>query len=259
MPRTVAQEVSLASLRIDRAQARDFVTSVVGPSYFFPIWATFWALFHFINFFQIHLNDNGTSSRGSVTWYVDLTSWTYISIVLSSTVDCVISVFVHTLRRYLLEISAESPEVIPWYLRMVWVLYNTSNCSVLTATLLIGSLYPLRSDTIGLLVQTISPLYVIANIAISARETRILHFYQPVIFLFIYILANLIYCATTESRVYTAMHWTGSPIITIAISLGILLVFTPLVHLFVYGIFKLRTYLTNKKVRMDAVVLDGTS
>ena len=29
MPRTVAQEVSLASLRIDRAQARDFVTSVV--------------------------------------------------------------------------------------------------------------------------------------------------------------------------------------------------------------------------------------
>lgn len=114
------------------------------------------------------------------------------------------------------------------------------------------------SDTVGLLVQTISPLYVIANIAISARETRILHFYQPVIFLFIYILVNLIYCATTGSRVYTAMHWTGSPIITIAISLGILLVFTSLVHLFVYGIFRLRTYLTNKKVRMDEIVLDGT-
>ena len=79
----------------------------VGPPYFYPIWMTFWALFHIIILIQIHfLSNNGTSSRGSVTWYVDLTSWTYISIVLSSTVDCVISVFVHTLRRYLLEISA---------------------------------------------------------------------------------------------------------------------------------------------------------
>lgn len=99
------------------------------------------------------------------------------------------------------------------------------------------------SDPVIFLIQIVSPVYVIANVIVSAKETRILHLYQPASFLLLYILTNMAHCLATGSRVYALLNWTGSPVITIAISLGILLVFTPLLHMFVYGLFRLRTYL----------------
>lgn len=123
------------------------------------------------------------------------------------------------------------------YIRSVYLILYYS----LKMTFFFG--FSTGSDPVIFLIQIVSPVYVIANVIVSAKETRILHLYQPASFLLLYILTNMAHCLATGSRVYALLNWTGSPVITIAISLGILLVFTPLLHMFVYGLFRLRTYL----------------
>lgn len=231
----------LPMMRIEGVDPKIFVTTSAGPSFLFPIWTTFWAVYHAVVLLLLNLEI--VYSSQAVTWYLDLTYWTNSLVVISSVCDCFATLFFHSCRRHLLEPTADTRTSVPWYMQMVWIFYNTSNTAVLTSTLLLGSLLPLRSDPVIFLIQIVSPVYVIANVIVSAKETRILHLYQPASFLLLYILTNMAHCLATGSRVYALLNWAGSPVITIAISLGILLVFTPLLHMFVYGLFRLRTYL----------------
>lgn len=75
-----------------------------GPSFLFPIWTTFWAVFHAV--ILLLLNLEIVYSSQAVTWYLDLTYWTNSLVVMSSVCDCFSTLFVHSCRRHLLESTA---------------------------------------------------------------------------------------------------------------------------------------------------------
>uniref|UniRef100_K1Q9M6 unspecific monooxygenase n=1 Tax=Magallana gigas TaxID=29159 RepID=K1Q9M6_MAGGI len=198
MTRSIGEEMRLTMLRTNGADPKSFVTTSAGPSFLFPIWTTFWAVFHAVVLLLLNLEI--VYSSQAVTWYLDLTYWTNSLVVMSSVCDCFSTLFVHSCRRHLLESTAERQYNVPWYMQMVWIFYNISNTAVLISTLLLGSLVPLRSDPVIFLIQIVSPVYVIANVIVSAKETRILHLYQPASFLVLYILTNMAHCLATGSR-----------------------------------------------------------
>ncbi|XP_056000986.1 uncharacterized protein LOC130048365 isoform X4 [Ostrea edulis] len=223
-----------------------FVTQcTIGPRYFYLVWTTIWAIFHFTSLLLVPYYRTVLTPYPE-PWTVHLPNWSYLVLVITSVSDCVATIIALTKRKGLLAPSADEVPAIPWFMQLVWLLYNTANVSVLTATLLLRVIIPFRTDLSSILVQVVSPVYVTMNIFVCGKETRLLHVYQPFCFIFLYMLTNAVYTLTSGSRIYPLLNWSGSPIITIAISMGILMTFVPLLHVFVYGVFRLRTYVIDR-------------
>lgn len=105
----------------------------------------------------------------------------------------------------------------------------------------------IETDAASILVQIFSAFYVIGNILVGSKETRLLHVYQPVAFLFVYtFFFNMIYSLANERAIYPNMDWFKAPGFGVLWLFGLIFVIVPLVHLLVFGLYWLREIIDEK-------------
>ncbi|XP_061187087.1 uncharacterized protein LOC133195246 [Saccostrea echinata] len=253
LSQTFKEEFQVEFFKLDNAEPRNFVISKLMHMLFYPIWTVIWAVFHLLNlllmpYYRIDL------APYPEPWPFYLSNWACLILAVHAVLDCVITFYIFLKKQPLLVPDPAGLMNTPWYEKLLWVTYNITNVTTLTMTLLLGSLVTYRADAPSILIQIFSSFYVIANIIIGGKETRILHAYQPMAYLFLYILFNLIYSAASGNAIYPTMDWAKTPGYGILWLLCILLLIAPLIHLLVYGIYRLREFIVEKCKKDDVPV-----
>eukprot|EP00105_Crassostrea_gigas_P022492 XP_011442033.1 PREDICTED: uncharacterized protein LOC105338552 [Crassostrea gigas] len=239
-------EFKLDKLKINNVEPRTFVLGKLVPTFFYPIWTLIWAIYHSLNlilmpYYRIDL------APYSEPWPFYLSNWVYTVLTVGAVSDCVATLYVFIKKQSLLVPVPGGLVSTPWYLQVVWVLYNITNTSTLTMLILLGSLVTVETDAASILVQIFSAFYVIGNILVGSKETRLLHVYQPVAFLFVYtFFFNMIYSLANERPVYPNMDWFKAPGFGVLWLFGLVFVIVPLVHLLVFGLYWLREIIDEK-------------
>ncbi|XP_056000934.1 uncharacterized protein LOC130048350 [Ostrea edulis] len=250
MVKAFKEEFELKNWKINDAEPRTFVIGQLVPMFFYPLWTLIWAIYHALNFILMPYYRTELAPYPE-PWPFYLSNWTYTVLTIGAVWDCVATIYVYLKKQSLLVPVPGALASTPWFQQVVWVTYNITNVTNLTMTILLGSLVTYRSDAASILIQIFSSIYVIANIFIGAKETRILHVYQPIAFMFVYIVFNMIYSMASGKAVYSTMNWRGQPGFSILWLFGLLLLIAPLVHLFVYGLYRLREFINDKCCKKD--------
>ncbi|XP_076057877.1 uncharacterized protein LOC143035142 isoform X2 [Oratosquilla oratoria] len=131
-----------------------------------------------------------------------------------------------------------------------WVLSNITGAIHIFITLAYWiTVYPNRSDEklneIGFNTHVMPALYILLDVAVSATPRRLLHAYQPSLFLTVYTIFNLIYylCGGVDylgrSALYPVLDWTR-PGMTIGIMGTVILVLIPILHSILCGLYAAR-------------------
>nr|XP_022298838.1 uncharacterized protein LOC111107782 [Crassostrea virginica] len=260
MGKDIKDQFKLDQLKISNAEPRTFVLGKLVPTFFYPIWSAIWAVFHLLNFilmpyYRIDL------APYKEAWPFYLSNWTYTVLTVGAVSDCIATFYVFCKKQSLLVPIPGGLVQTPWYLQVVWVTYNITNVSALMMLFLLGSLVTddkgdVHTDSASILVQIFSGIYVIGNIFVGSKETRILHVYQPLIFLFVYTLFfNMIPSLAIGRAIYPNMDWNNEPGFGVLWLFGIMLLIAPLVHLLVYGLYLLREFIEDKCCKKGATDL----
>ncbi|XP_062589391.1 uncharacterized protein LOC134251042 [Saccostrea cucullata] len=250
MVKTVKEEFQVKCLKLDHAEPRNFVISRLMHMFFYPIWAGIWAVFHLVNlilmpYYRIDL------APYPQPWPFYLSNWVCLILAVHAVLDFIVTLYVFLKKQPLLVPDPAGLMDTPWYQQLLWVTYNITNVTTLTMTILLGSLVTFRDDAPSIIIQIFSSFYIIFNILMGGKETRILHVYQPMIYMFLYLLFNSIYSVASGKAIYPYMDWVKTPAHGLLWIFGIILLIVPLVHLFVYGLYRLRECIADKCKKSD--------
>lgn len=180
-------------------------------------------------------------------WVIYFTYWAYTTLTLN-----VILLSVTSVIGYL-----RPPKEMTWYLKMSWCLYYLSSVSSIFVAILFWSVvytgWALNIDNFT--THAISTAYVILDAFIIGIPVRILHVYQAAIFGALYIAFSAIYWAAGGTNrsggpyIYSLLDYGKTPALSAGIGVGTILIVVPLLHLIVFGIYKLRVFLYGKCAR----------
>ncbi|XP_061187093.1 uncharacterized protein LOC133195254 [Saccostrea echinata] len=228
------EEFRLRNLSLKHNKAKSFVTSQCGPRYFYPVWTTFWALYHLLNLLLMPYYS--TEWPNTLAWPLYLTNLGYAVLGIFSISDCIFTIYVHIKRPDILSGSASES---PWYLQFVWCLYNINNVVALTISVSYYGLLTVSFDPPSIITHMINAFFTFANILVCAKPTKLLHAYQPLLFSAAYLILSLIYYAAGGSAIYSVLDWNN---LSVALPTGLIVAFVLglLVHLFVFVLFKIR-------------------
>lgn len=88
----------------------------------------------------------------------------------------------------------------------------------------------------------------LSDIFVATRPCRLLHFYQPVLVVGLYVVFSVIYWAAGGRNsngspyIYPVTNW-ANPGLTVPLVMGTVLVFIPLIHAFLWVLHQLRDWL----------------
>ena len=154
--------------------------------------------------------------------------------------------------------SSDSDTSLLWYELVTWILLNiyVTVAFIITISYWIGVgfdlLAPAKSAaSVNTHVHIINSVLAVIELSVGNLPIRILHFYQPVIFGFIYLVFTLIlHWAGDRSAIYAVLDWMGGPAMAAGYALGILFIAVPFFHIFFsWGFFVLRIYCCEKYKR----------
>ncbi|XP_041349769.1 protein rolling stone-like isoform X1 [Gigantopelta aegis] len=179
-------------------------------------------------------------------WFIYLTNWSYFCLTLDALLEFIAVVFV---RRTRPDILSGDCTVTPWYLKVVWFVYNLSSCSAVLVTSLYWSLLhkPGEHITITTLIEhALNGVYVILNLPVTAVPFKIYHMYQTMIFGVVYITFTIVYQALGGTNrhdkpyIYPQIDW-NHPGTAAMFSAGSTFVAIPLIHSLLYLLCLART------------------
>ncbi|XP_061186255.1 uncharacterized protein LOC133194283 [Saccostrea echinata] len=230
----------LTSLGFDHDQPRDFVTFQWGSPKLFIAWTVLWGLLHITTLaLQPYFNQEDLPYW---KWFTKLTNWSYSILAIYSIVESVSAIYVFVYRKDIIKGEAEST---PWYLQLVWVLYCLATTSAITVGLLFYLLLNDGNDASSILKHFINVVFVILNLVLTRKPFRILHFYIPIAYSFIYILFTCIYQkGFNQEEVYPVLDWNDIPNVFLY-ALGIPLLFIPLLVLVLFMLTFVRDTIGN--------------
>ena len=137
-----------------------------------------------------------------------------------------------------------------WYQKVQWLLFTIGNGSAIAVTILYWSLIYRPRDGgpnhINLVIHAINGIVGLLDIWVSGIPVRILHFIYLFIFCCTYGVFTGIYFAAGGINhlgmnfIYPVLNYEDAPGTAAAYLLGTALVFIPLLHLFIWGVYLLR-------------------
>ncbi|KAK6192685.1 hypothetical protein SNE40_004115 [Patella caerulea] len=143
---------------------------------------------------------------------------------------------------------------LPWYLVMVWTLFEIMSPMAITVTLFYWiTVFPSNNDPVGnsdILLHIMNTVVVLFEHSVTALPIRLLHVVYPLIFALVYIIFTVIYWTGDNTRVlYPALDW-NEPTIAIAYVFAAAAVVVAS-HLMLFAIYKLRQSCCNGKNKVQ--------
>ncbi|XP_050413775.1 protein rolling stone [Patella vulgata] len=243
----IKEEFQLKNFGLGHNKPKEFVSSQWGCPTLYILWRVCWPLYHFgwiiasgvLNF------QWASSEENRVKWFIYLTNWTYFMLTVETIVEAIILIYVRIWRK---DIVQGLNKDMPWFLKLLWILYNIATTASFIVTALYWSMIFKASkgvNPVSLAVHGINSVYVFLNLFITAVPNRILHFYQPVIYGIIYTVFTAVYHAANGTNmrdqpyVYSVLNW-DKPTKTIIMAIISTFIAIPIMHLFVYLLYFIR-------------------
>ncbi|XP_061179102.1 protein rolling stone-like [Saccostrea echinata] len=238
----VKEEFRLQNFGFGGSHTKYFVTSqCFHQKLFFPVWTTLWAVFHLVVIcLQFYFEDDHPNPK----WLAYLTNWGYTTLAMFSILDCVVTLYASISNEELLESDME----IPWYVKIQWILFNVSTVTAFVITVLFYTLLTPTLTANSILTHAVNSLYALSNLAICAKPVRILHVYQPVILALLYSVFSVIFHEAGGGTIYSILDWDKVQN-TVLLSLGVIFIVVPLIHLVCFTIYKIRVFVSTSCCR----------
>ncbi|XP_033746398.1 uncharacterized protein LOC117331675 [Pecten maximus] len=228
---------------LEHQQPKDFVTLQAGSRVHYLIWSSFWTMFHLIWCAYDAYFFNATWDVHPASWLVYLTNWSYTLITVHSFIDFIIASYTHFYK------YDKTEKEMPWYMKVNWVIFNTMNTSAILLTLTYWVLLAKSFAATSINKHGINALYVILCVSFTAKPIKFQHFYIPVIYNLIYIIFCTIYQIISGHVVYSFLNWGEKPVSSLVLSLGYVFVCCPIMHMLIYGLYRLRLRIARRCAR----------
>lgn len=101
-------------------------------------------------------------------------------------------------------------------------------------------------------VHAINSVIVFLDLAITAQPVRFYHVYQPILYTLVYGLFYIVYWAAGgvdpqgHHYIYKVLDWGRRPGPATGLALGLVFLAVPLIHLLVFGLYKLRLFIYHR-------------
>lgn len=225
---------------------KKFVLSEFGPRILYPIWTTFWFMYHLGWIcYDIYTKFEG-DNNGDPVYFSKLTNWTFILLLLSNFIDVVSTLYAHCRRTDISSDNQGEPIPTPWFLQLNWLFFEMQNTSALLITILFYSLLTPNTTPLSIQYHAINSVYVILNFFVCAKPVRILHFIYPSIYGVIYSVFSVVdQLGLGNPPVYSFIDWT-KPENAIIYCVVLVFVGVPIIHVTFFGFYKLRTFIKEK-------------
>ena len=135
-----------------------------------------------------------------------------------------------------------------WYQKVQWLLFTIGTEAAIAVSILYWALL-YRGGTIGhvnIATHTLNGIIALVDIGITGVPVRILHFVYPVIFCSSYSVFTGVYYGAggtnvfNQTYIYPVLDYESSPGLASGVIVGVSLVFCPLIHLIVWGLYLAR-------------------
>lgn len=249
----IREEFKVENLRLQHKAPHLFVSSqwqqhnrmsclYLGYRIFWALYFSMWAVWAWAGSMGYDAN---ISLKGYFMLY--MTNWGIWILAVDTTIQA-INVILH-FKKISEEGEATYPSMTP-LMKVSWVLSNiTGALHIFITSAYWITVYPMRSDEelneIGVNTHIMPGLYILLDVAVSATPRRLLHAYQPSLFLTVYTLFNLMYylCGGLDymgrPALYPVLDWTR-PGSTIGIMMTVLLGLIPLLHAVLCALYTAR-------------------
>ncbi|XP_060069209.1 protein rolling stone-like [Ylistrum balloti] len=234
-------EFSVSNLMMTHPEPHLFVTMQCGPVHLYPIWSLLWSVYH-LAWIIMDVYIAATDEHDEGRYFKYLTNWGYLFLVSYQWTDTVASLYIHLRRKDLIK---GGHDAMPWYLKVIWVLYNIANSLAVIITLMYWMLIGDSVNSQSISKHALNILCAIFNIWFTATPIRVWHFYQPVIVCFIYLVFSIIYQKSGGGLIYDMLDW-DKPGPTVAFTIPVLVIAVPVAHLCFFGIYKTRVILAKQ-------------
>ncbi|XP_063406591.1 uncharacterized protein LOC134690563 [Mytilus trossulus] len=172
----------------------------------------------------------------------------------SNLMDAISTVYVHYKRPELINKECRfKDDRLPWYIRLSWFLFETSNTIAITVTIGLYSIHIPTNDAPSIEFHAINTVYVVLNLFVSAKPVRVLHLIYPMSFAGIYILFTVVYQPmANNAAIYSELDWSEeSQSIAALFVTGVIIV--PLIHVLLYAFYVTKTIIHMKICRKRKV------
>ncbi|XP_060062426.1 protein rolling stone-like [Ylistrum balloti] len=227
------------NFKLNHSDVEHFVTLQGGRIYPYLAWALFWSLYH-LSWIIVEIYWAATDNLNDALFFIYLTNLGYILLVSFTWLDLAAVIY------YILKTKKGADmSSMPLLWKVNWVLYNTA---MTTAILIVVIYWILLASSFGpgsINKHLINGVIALLYVSFTAKPSRILHFYQPLIFAALYTIFSVIYFAAGGGNIYEVLDWSKAGE-ALALTLPLILIAVPLVHLGVCGVYYARLEIWRK-------------
>eukprot|EP00117_Sycon_ciliatum_P033604 scpid74516/ scgid25829/ Protein rolling stone len=195
---------------------------------------------------------SGIDEVGGPKWFIYLTNWGYLSIVLSSIGFVAVCVHRLRLRQSLVRLQTSSEELEQslsawrWFHSAQQITFTIALDLGIVITGLYWSLLEPKGSFLDISTHALNAAMTILQLCLSHFKLNLLHTVYPVGVAATYLIVSYVYTVlggtntTGQAYVYAPLDWKNKPGSAAALAVPAALVAVPLVHFIVFGIMKIR-------------------
>ncbi|CAC5414780.1 unnamed protein product [Mytilus coruscus] len=241
MCRVLRDECCCKSFGFSHISPQLFVLPQCGPKILYPIWTTFWLVYHLV-WFGLEPYFVLSAEEEPSDYFIYFTNWGYVLLGLSNLTDCIVTWYVYCRRKDIVE-NVKDEIGMPWYIQLVWFLFETSNSIAISITVGFYSALELSTNPASIEFHAINSVYVILNLLVCAKVINLFHVIYPMIFFIVYIIFTIIYqLGFEENPIYSILDWNETFPTAVAVAV-LIFVGIPIAHLVLFGLYKLRIFI----------------
>ncbi|XP_076089898.1 protein rolling stone-like [Mytilus galloprovincialis] len=222
-------------------------------------------------------------------YFIYLTNWGYILVGFHNLVDFIVTLYVHVRRSDIVHLSPKSDQM-PWYIKLLWILFEINNSISVLITIAFYSLLTPSGDPTSIEKHAINSVYVLlnkgnssiplfkthksrdkkqnrdnklkpekvspnteANHFVCVKPVRLLHVIYPLIIGVIYVIFSVIYQVGGDgAAIYPVLDWDQAET-TIIYFVVLTCIGVPVVHMDFFAMYQLRIFIHDKRYAKNIV------
>ncbi|EDO45066.1 predicted protein [Nematostella vectensis] len=265
----IKQEFQLVNLKLIHTSPKDFASSDWFPLPVVIVYRTALAVYCFV-----WLVFSGFSTMlGGDTWFIYLTDWTYTCVTVYFLAAATLSTTEYVKQRRQSDkyrplpdsdaeptdktaTSGNSDDVMYWYHKALWVLYSMAADMAVVVTVSYWTLlyHGFKIYLLNVNVHLLNSVFMLAETMLCSIPIRLFHVVYPFCYGAVYILFTVVYWSLGgknndgQPYIYPVLDYTHALRLALGVAFGVPLVVLPLVHVFMYGIYRLRCCFAKKDV-----------
>ncbi|KAL4227113.1 hypothetical protein ACF0H5_015086 [Mactra antiquata] len=234
------EEFRVSKLGLNHDDPSLFVKPQCLKPWMYIIWTSFWALFYLVTLsLEIFYNiDYGGK------YFIYLTNLSYLLQSVNVYLDFTITIYVHWRCK---DIRDGDTANTTWYIQVLWTVFNINNVVSIMVTLMYYALLDPNFNHSSINTHLLNSVYTLSTLLFCAKPLQILHFYQPIIFGFLYTVFSIIYHIAGGDPIYSVLDWnkTGN---TALFTCFLLFIGIPVLHIVMFALYTLRKFVSEKCV-----------